>query len=1644
MLKVVLSTILVFITILISYGACDFTTSDNVVIVPGGDHNTDASYIQVYVLTDSDGIIVASNATGDFGTQNFGSYSAYAINYEIANPPSILPTIGVDIFAINDGCASISNALVISVCNTSTLNVCEDSGDDIVVALNADYNFDADYNQVVIVVDDATGLIVFISAINAATGSVNYTTTAATGDLTNGNYTSYAVNYENGETLVGLGLTEGSIWTGSFGSACADASNGASITVDLCNIECGTCTTPDCLIAGPYPDYATAASGPNHCSEINDISTTPINGSTFTSYHQLTSSATGTVGVVISVGVNAVVGGTPCPVTRTATLYPIGGQCDGSTAISLSTTTANGSPFYNPEFTGLTPNTVYVLEVTFSVPAGCDMVDHCESFYSPATCSASTGIVSVAGGTSISATEYELTNCEAITFTATNEDLNGGALTYGWAIFTCEPTLPLSAAELLDFNSNPCYLGSDYGLTTNDSDQGGISASALLAAALEEIELWFLPYTSDVANSADNDGDGCYSIGSPIHVTYIPPTCGDCSSPNCVADGVATFDDRTYLLCDDPCADLNNTTHTTYHTVTTDAFGNVGVVQTVSATCTVTRTAVLRDNSNACANPDISPTTANANGVGSGFNPEWIGLTPNTNYTLIITTIIGDNCNYDFACVDFYGIPGCTASVGDISATGGTFISATEYELTNCEAITFTATNEDLNGGALTYGWAIFTCEPTLPLSAAELLDFNSNPCYLGSDYGLTTNDSDQGGISASALLAAALEETELWFLPYTSDVANSADNDGDGCYSIGSPIHVTYIPPTCGDCSSPNCVADGVATFDDRTYLLCDDPCADLNNTTHTTYHTVTTDAFGNVGVVQTVSATCTVTRTAVLRDNSNACANPDISPTTANANGVGSGFNPEWIGLTPNTNYTLIITTIIGDNCNYDFACVDFYGIPGCTASVGLTIANTSDITNNDYILCWNESIHLENLTFSLPGIGLNEGFGYAVYSAPMSGAVPSVTDPNFIEFLIGTGANASLTLTNDGSYTPPFINNPSQTIYIYPVTLDDLSIPSIDNNGDNCYEVGSEIVITFLNDIIAPNAQDCIASSGIYTISGGYPEFFTGNYNITNQGDGTLSSTTLANNGGNITVTNLVIGDIYNIEITDDNNCSISTSPELYPSNIGYDSILVTQTSCNGICDATVSIYSDNATQYSFDGGAFSSNSIETNLCAGNIIVSIEDNGCIIDSLIEILEPSSVSINNSNDTTICIGSSIAILANAIGGSPGYDYYWNNSIDNSTINFTPINDSSLSVYALDANNCSSDTNQISISLFDPLSIQGNILDSICEGESFVLTTIGIGGDSNLDFTWTNNDGSGWIASGNSVSVTPENSTIYSVELTDECGSSSVSLDIEILVNPLPNIVINADYVDGCYPLTVDFTNNTIGISDNCNWTFSNGVVSNLCNPSITFDTPGCFDAALTTESLSGCSNTETFESLVCVEEYPEAAFTFLPDFPDTYNTLVNFNNESIDNSTNSWSYNGAEFSNELNPFYQFEETSGNYEICLTVYNAYQCENTFCDTVLIVDVFNLYVPNTFSPNGNGINDLFGPVVSESLLEDYEMWIFNRWGEIIYHTIRVEDFWDGTINSISAQQDTYVWRIKYKEANVPGLKEKTGHVNLIR
>lgn len=215
-----------------SFAACDFTTSEPVVIIPSGTHNSAVGYTQTYVLTDSQGEIVAISTTGNFGIQNFGAYYAYALNYENANQP-VLPVVGANISSITGGCFSLSSSLSISVCNTSIDSVCEGSGNSIVIAMNPDFNFQTGFNQYIVIVD-GSGNIVSIKPLDLTTGMVSYTTDAITGELTLGNYTVFAVNFEDPSTIASLGFAIGNNMPTNFGGACVSVSNGDVVKVESC------------------------------------------------------------------------------------------------------------------------------------------------------------------------------------------------------------------------------------------------------------------------------------------------------------------------------------------------------------------------------------------------------------------------------------------------------------------------------------------------------------------------------------------------------------------------------------------------------------------------------------------------------------------------------------------------------------------------------------------------------------------------------------------------------------------------------------------------------------------------------------------------------------------------------------------------------------------------------------------------------------------------------------------------------------------------------------------------------------------------------------------------------------------------------------------------------------------------------------------------------------------------------------------------------------------------------------------------------------------------------------------------------------------------------------------------------------------
>ena len=88
-----------------------------------------------------------------------------------------------------------------------------------------------------------------------------------------------------------------------------------------------------------------------------------------------------------------------------------------------------------------------------------------------------------------------------------------------------------------------------------------------------------------------------------------------------------------------------------------------------------------------------------------------------------------------------------------------------------------------------------------------------------------------------------------------------------------------------------------------------------------------------------------------------------------------------------------------------------------------------------------------------------------------------------------------------------------------------------------------------------------------------------------------------------------------------------------------------------------------------------------------------------------------------------------------------------------------------------------------------------------------------------------------------------------------------------------------------------------------------------------------------------------------------------------------------------------------------------------------------------------LYVPNAFTPDGDGINDFFE--IKGEEIKEFELWIFNRWGELVYHTNEITDFWDGTYKGIPSQIDVFVWKIKYEDFQKK-YGTLVGHVSLLR
>ena len=519
-------------------------------------------------------------------------------------------------------------------------------------------------------------------------------------------------------------------------------------------------------------------------------------------------------------------------------------------------------------------------------------------------------------------------------------------------------------------------------------------------------------------------------------------------------------------------------------------------------------------------------------------------------------------------------------------------------------------------------------------------------------------------------------------------------------------------------------------------------------------------------------------------------------------------------------------------------------------------------------------------------------------------------------------------------------------------------------------------------------------------------------------------------------------------YDLNVQDDNGCSVDTLAWdiISPPSVTFSSVVTVDETCNGSCDGSVTVASATATQYSLNGATFSPVSTFNGMCAGTNTITAQDaNGCAVDTTINIASPPPVFLNVSIDTTICIGGTATITATGSGGMGGYTYSWDSGDLTQTINVSPVANQTYCATVTDINGCPALAPAcVNINIYDQLQVTALSSQGICPGDLANISAIASGGDGNYNYSWDNG-----IGPGQAQNVAPGATTIYTVTVTDGCETPAATDNLTITVNSTPIVDFNPDVNDGCLPVTVNFTESGQPTGSQCFWDFGDGNADVNCGVvTNTYNDPGCYDVTLTVVSDLGCTDQVTYPNLICVFPYPNAEFSFGPQPTSVLNTTINFSNESTGADNYNWEFgtNGIlGSSTATDPNFLFpNDVPGTYQVCLLATTDYGCQDSTCQYVIIDEDFIVYVPNAFSPDQDNINETFTPVVIGADPLNYQFYVFNRWGELIYNSQIPGQGWDGTFKGMPAQQDIYVWKLEVVNQMNNQKHQYKGHVTLLK
>ncbi|MBI1220980.1 MAG: PKD domain-containing protein [Bacteroidetes bacterium] len=294
------------------------------------------------------------------------------------------------------------------------------------------------------------------------------------------------------------------------------------------------------------------------------------------------------------------------------------------------------------------------------------------------------------------------------------------------------------------------------------------------------------------------------------------------------------------------------------------------------------------------------------------------------------------------------------------------------------------------------------------------------------------------------------------------------------------------------------------------------------------------------------------------------------------------------------------------------------------------------------------------------------------------------------------------------------------------------------------------------------------------------------------------------------------------------------------------------------------------------------------------------------------------------------------------------------------------------------------------------------------------------------VDLTWSLSDGRTNKSNKYDFSFPSAGEYQLELQLTNQYGCESKA-HTNVTVNPQPVASFEAE--DVCLSSPMQFVNNSSVSSGQIVeywWNFGDKATSKEFGPQHKFDHPGEYGVYLQARSDKGCESF-VFNKVNVLEEL-RADFTFrkYKYKTDLNETIYKFDAVNpTDNATITWYLNGSEVSGGKTAYIGFGDT-GTVEIQLIIENGVGCPATSKQKIFVAPPFEYFVPTAFTPNADGMNDVFKPVGDNYVIE-YEFIILNRWGSRMFSTDDPDQGWDGRFTGKIAESGMYVYIIRVKD-----------------